>query len=111
MLLSIPSWILGDDKPRPCADSVRLSQFLPGYLEINVKIYQGRDVDIILLKENTKIWESVKVGLAYHTTIKLPGVGSYEIRIDNSYSVITSKNVEAKVVLHYSQEKVFETCG
>ena len=80
-------------------------------LEINIKIYQGRDVDIILLKDNTEIWESGKVGPAYYTTIKLPGVGSYEIRIDNSYSVITSKNVEAKVVLHYTQEKIFETCG
>ncbi|MCE4607306.1 MAG: hypothetical protein F7B59_08290 [Desulfurococcales archaeon] len=80
-------------------------------LEINIKIYQGSDIKLILLKDNKIIWQSGKVGPAYTTTINLPGTGSYEIRIDNTYSIITNKNVEARVVLHYELAQPVETCS
>ena len=79
-------------------------------LEITIRVYEGKDVKIILLKDGKVYWESGKVGPYYHDVISLPGTGAYEIRIDNSYSIITDKNVEAEIILHYREVQLVEVC-
>ncbi len=86
------------------------SDWVEPRLDITVRVYEGNDVALVLLKDGKVYWETGKVGPFYHTTLTLPGKGSYEIRIDNSYSLFTSKNVEAKIVLHYKETQVVEVC-
>lgn len=86
-------------------------EWMNAKLKIDVKVYEGKDIDIIVLKDKKIIWESGKVGPQFSTTINLPGEGSYEIQFDNSYSIITSKTVEAKVTLEYIENEQVKVCS
>lgn len=75
------------------------------YLDVEIIVYSGKDVDFEVYYQGSKYIEKRVVG-SYYDTIKLPGPGPYEVRLDNSFSVITSKDVGAKVTLRWSEVKI-----
>ena len=75
------------------------------YLDVSISVYSGNDIDFEVYRGSSKVFE-VRVNGGFSDTINLPGPGSYELRFDNSYSILTPKDVEARVVLHWSEVKV-----
>ena len=65
-----------------------------------VTVMQGKDVDIVVLKEGREIFKRRITGYE-RNTVSLPGPGPYEVRLSNEFSWITDKVVRAKVVLQY----------
>ena len=81
------------------------SEARTAYLEVIIKVYSGNDINFEIYHGSSKIF-GVRVNGGYSNTINLPGPGSYELRFDNSYSILTSKDVRARVILHWSELNV-----
>ena len=81
------------------------NQAKSAYLDVEITVYSGKDVDFEVYYQGSK-WIEKRVVGSYYDTIQLPGPGSYEVRLDNSFSIITSKDVGAKITLRWSEVRV-----
>ena len=76
------------------------------YITINVLKGGKRDIELKVLNAAGQELYSEKLAGYAERTVKLPGPGTYEIRFDNGFSVVTKKTVDARVTLSYKESIV-----
>ena len=72
------------------------------FLDVELTVYRGNDIDLEIYRWESKVYER-RVSGGFTGTITLIGPGSYEVRFDNTYSILTSKDVGARLVLRWSE--------
>ena len=75
------------------------------FLDISVTLYSGPDIEVEVYRYSSRIFYR-KVYGSLDMTVSLPGPGPYELRLDNSYSLLTPKEVGVRAVLRWSEVRV-----
>jgi hypothetical protein len=78
------------------------------YLHVAVTVHSGgnRDVDLLVLTSGGETVYSERVAGFAERDITLPGPGSYELRLSNTFSLVTPKYATIKAILHYEESIV-----